>query len=102
MTSLPSGRRLRTTANRSASSLVDEIQKVRPGETVPVEIEILPTSAIFEPGHRLVIEVGAKDDPRSFFQHDDPRDRIERGNVTVHTGGTFDSHVLLPVIPPLA
>ena len=78
----------------------DEIQKVHPGEVVPVEIEILPTSAIFEPGHRLVIEVGAKDDPRSFFQHDDPRDRIERGTVTVHTGGTFDSHVLLPIIPP--
>ena len=77
----------------------DEIQKVHPGEVVPVEIEILPTSAIFERGHRLVIEVGARDDARSFFQHDDPRDRIERGTVSLHTGGRFDSHVLLPIIP---
>jgi len=77
----------------------DEIRKVRPGEVVPVEIEILPTSAIFERGHRLVIEVGARDDARSFFQHDDPRDRIERGTVSLHTGGRFDSHVLLPIIP---
>lgn len=78
----------------------DEVQKVRPGEPVPVEIEILPTSAIFERGHRLVIEIGAKDDPLIQFQHDDPRDRIERGTVTVHTGGSFDSHLLLPIIPP--
>src|SRR5262249_17096155 len=40
----------------------DEIQKVKPGEVVPVEIEILPTSIVLEPGHRLVREVGARDD----------------------------------------
>ena len=77
----------------------DEIQKVQPGEAVPVEIEILPTSAVFEPGHRLVLEIGAHDDPRSFFQHDDPRDRILRGTCTIHTGGEFDSHLLLPIVP---
>ena len=77
----------------------DEIQKVHPGEIVPVEIEILPTSAIFERGHRLVVEVGAKDDPIIFFQHDDPRDRIQRGTVTLHTGRAFDAHILLPIIP---
>jgi len=76
-----------------------EVRKVRPGEPVPAEIEILPTSAIFERGHRLVIEVAAQDDARSVFQHDDPRDRIQRGTVPLHTGGEFDSHVLLPVIP---
>jgi hypothetical protein len=38
-----------------------------------------------------VIEVGARDDARSFFQHDDPRDRTERGSVSLHTGGRFDS-----------
>jgi len=54
---------------------------------------------VFEPGHRLVLEIGAQDDPQSFFQHDDPRDRIARGSVTLHTGGSFDSHLLLPIIP---
>jgi hypothetical protein len=77
----------------------DEIQKVTPGETVRVEVEILPTSAIFERGHRLAIEVGASDDPLIQFQHDDPRDRIQRGTVTLYTGGRFDSHLLLPIIP---
>ena len=77
----------------------DEIQKVRPGEPVAVEIEILPTSAVFERGHRLVLEIGAKDDPHTQFQHDEPRDRIRRGEVTIHTGGRFDSHLLLPIVP---
>jgi hypothetical protein len=77
----------------------DKVQKVHPGEVVPVEIQILPTSAIFERGHRLVVEIAA-DDPMIFFQHDDPRDRIQRGTVTLHTGGAFDARVLLPVIPP--
>ena len=77
----------------------DEIQKVEPGKPVPVEIEILPTSTVFEPGHRLVLEVRANDDPGHFFTHTDPRDRIQRGANTIHTGGKFDSHLLLPIIP---
>jgi predicted acyl esterase len=64
-----------------------------------VDIEIWPTSVVFERGERLLLEVGAKDDPRSFFQHDDPRDRARTGTNTIHTGGTFDSHLLLPIIP---
>jgi predicted acyl esterase len=54
---------------------------------------------VFERGHRLLLEIGAKDDPHTQFQHDEPRDRIQRGEVTIHTGGRFDSHLLLPVIP---
>jgi hypothetical protein len=33
-----------------------------------------------------VLEVGAKDDPQSFFRHDDPRDRVSMGTNTIHTG----------------
>jgi predicted acyl esterase len=77
----------------------DEIQKLEPGAIVPLEVEIWPTSIVVERGERLVLEVGAKDDPLSFFQHDDPRDRARTGTNTIHTGGTFDSHLLLPIIP---
>ena len=80
----------------------DELQKLQPGETVPLEIEVWPTSVVVERGERLVLEVGAKDDPQSFFQHDDPRDRARTGTNTIHTGGAFDSHLVLPVIPGLA
>ncbi|HJW68243.1 MAG TPA: CocE/NonD family hydrolase C-terminal non-catalytic domain-containing protein [Candidatus Binatia bacterium] len=77
----------------------DELQKLQPGEIVPLEIEVWPTSVVVEHGERLVLEVGAKDDPQSFFQHDDPRDRARTGTNTIHTGGAFDSHLLLPIIP---
>jgi predicted acyl esterase len=77
------------------------VQKVKPGEVVPVEVEILPTSIIFKKGHWLVLEVASKDDPRiAPFTHTDPADRIQSGTNTVYTGGTYDSHLLLPVIPP--
>ena len=77
----------------------DEIQKLTPGEPVSLEIEIWPTSVVFARGHRLVLEVGSHDDPRSTFQHSDPRDRVQDGTNTIHTGSGFDSHLLLPIIP---
>jgi hypothetical protein len=51
----------------------------------------------------LVLEVGSKDDPTiAPYLHNDSRDRVtaQRGANTIHTGGTFDSHLLLPIIPP--
>ncbi len=79
----------------------DELQKVKSGEVLTVEIEIWPTSIVFEPGDRLVLEVGSKDDDSTgfYFIHADPRDRIRSGTNSIHTGGSFNSHLLLPVIP---
>lgn len=77
----------------------DELQKVHSREPVAAEVEILPTSAVFARGHRLVVEIASHDDAMIMFQHDDPSDRIQRGTVTLHTGGPFDAHILLPVIP---
>jgi len=78
----------------------DEIQKLAPGEIVPVEVEIWPTSINFEQGETLVLEVAAHDEPRiAPLLHDDPRDRVLAKRITLHTGGRFDSHLLLPRIP---
>jgi len=77
----------------------DEIQKLTPGDAVPVDVEIWPTSIVLPRGHRLVLEIGSHDDARTTFQHTDPRDRVEGGTNTIHAGGRFDSHVLLPIIP---
>ncbi|MDD9935210.1 MAG: CocE/NonD family hydrolase [Myxococcales bacterium] len=79
----------------------DEIQKTAPDQIVPVEVEIWPTCVVLEPGQRLELEVAAQDDPRlAPFTHTEPRDRIQRGKVTLHTGGDHDAHLLLPRIPP--
>jgi uncharacterized protein len=78
----------------------DELQKLAPGEIVPVEVEIWPTSIVFEPGERLVLEIAAHDEPRiAPFLHDDPRDRVLAKTITLHTGGRFDSRLRLPLIP---
>jgi uncharacterized protein len=78
----------------------DEIQKLSPGEIVPVEIEIWPTCIVLQPGHRLELVVSSQDDPRLHpFTHTDPNDRIQTGDVRLYTGGMYDSHLLLPRIP---
>jgi predicted acyl esterase len=79
----------------------DELQKLEPGEIVCVEVEVWPTSVAFEPGDRLVLEVASRDDPQiEPFLHNHPVDRIQTGEVSILCGGEYDSHLLLPVIPP--
>ena len=80
----------------------DELRKIEPGEIVPVEVEIWPTSVVFEPGERLVLEVASRDDPgMTPFLHTHPADRIQKGTGPPCTPAQrTTSHLLLPVIPP--
>ena len=78
----------------------DELQKLVPGEIVPVEVEIWPTSVVFEPGSRLVLDIATRDDPgMEPFLHTHRRDRVNEGELTIHTGPRYPAHLLLPVIP---
>lgn len=78
----------------------DELQKLGPGEIVPVNVEIWPTSIVLWPGERLTLEIASRDDPGlTPFLHTHPVDRVQTGRVTIHTGGEYDSHLLLPLIP---
>jgi len=95
----------------------DEIQLLKKGEAVELDIEILPTSIVVPAGHRLALSVRGRDYEwqkhtgaklSNFknellgcgpFLHNDPRDRpmsVFGGRTTLHFG---DSHLLLPVIP---
>ncbi len=81
----------------------DELQKIRPGEIVPVEIEIWPSSFVLRKGHSLALQVTAHDDPgMTSYGHTDAADRIPAATTTIHTGGDYVSHLLLPVIPASA
>jgi predicted acyl esterase len=78
----------------------DEPQKLVPGEIVPVEVEIWPTSIIFAPGEQLVLEVASRDDPGlDPFLHNHAVHQVQSGSVTVHTGSEYDSHLFLSLIP---
>ncbi|HEY3919226.1 MAG TPA: CocE/NonD family hydrolase [Stellaceae bacterium] len=82
----------------------DRIEKLKPGEIVPAEIEILPSSTLFEAGTRLELSIHGKDGAKyPAFKH---TALVNRGTHAIHCGGRFDSHLLLPVaqgnIVPLA
>ena len=69
-------------------------QPLTPDEIVPVEIEILASSTLFESGSSLAVEVLGRDAARyPAFRH---RRGVNRGYHTIHTGGRFDSHLLVP------
>ena len=69
-------------------------------EIVDVQIEVGPTSWVFQAGHRICVEIGSRDLPGAFpFLHNDKDDRRTGGTVTIHTGPGTHSALLLPVIP---
>ena len=70
-------------------------------DPVPVDIEIWPTNVVFEPGESLrVIVKGTQltHHPGSGFE-------IQYGPLNnagahiIYTGGEYDSHLLVPVVP---
>jgi predicted acyl esterase len=74
---------------------------LQPGERVPVEIEIWPSATRFEAGERLRVLIQGRDTqtqglPNSpFMRHEATRNK---GMHLIHTGGSFDSHLLVPVV----
>ncbi|HEY0336144.1 MAG TPA: CocE/NonD family hydrolase [Burkholderiales bacterium] len=96
-------------------------QPLRPGEIVPLEVELWPTSIVVPAGHRLALTVRGRDYEYAKttgarlsnfknelkgcgpFLHDDPRDRpkaVFGGRTTLHTGPQHPAYVLVPIVPP--
>ena len=76
--------------------------KLKPGEIVPVEIEIWPSSTLFERGEKLQVIVQGSDfnmypGQGATYGH---MASVNRGAHIIHTGGAYDSHLLVPLIPP--
>jgi predicted acyl esterase len=101
----------------------DQKQPLKPGEVVPLDVEIWPTSIVVPAGHRIALTVRGRDYEwqkttgaklSNFkneltgcgpFLHNDPRDRpapVFGGKVTLHMGPQYQSYILLPVVPPKA
>ena len=90
----------------------DERAPVVPGEIYEVDLEIWPMGLALEKGSRLTLMLQGKDFERpgatgplrgvAWFTHDDPVDRPpERfaGTNAIHTGGPYQSYLLLPMLP---
>ena len=71
-------------------------QRLEAGIIVPAEIEILPSSTWFDRGETLRLEIKGQDlYPNRMLQH---KDLCNAGSHTVHMGGDYDSHLLLPIV----
>ncbi|HEY2526545.1 MAG TPA: CocE/NonD family hydrolase [Xanthobacteraceae bacterium] len=73
---------------------------LKPGEVVKVEVEIWPTSMVFEKGHRLRLDIQPRDGLGSahyMHYHAD----YNAGTNTIYAGGEMASYLLLPVIPAI-
>ena len=72
-----------------------------PGEMVPVEVEIWPSGTLFRAGEALRLVIQGHD------LHTYPENAFAQrhawtanaGRHVLHTGGRYDSHLLIPVIP---
>jgi predicted acyl esterase len=71
------------------------MQKLRPGDIVPVEIEIWSSATFFESGSSLQLTIQGHDGAKyPAFGH---RELVNRGLHTVFTGGPYDSCLAIPL-----
>ena len=75
--------------------------KLKAGDIVPVEIEIWPSSTLFEQGEKLRVVVQGSDiytypNERHTNEH---TATVNKGTHIIYTGGKYDSHLLVPIIP---
>ncbi|HEY4465716.1 MAG TPA: CocE/NonD family hydrolase [Streptosporangiaceae bacterium] len=99
----------------------DHRDPLTPGETVPLDIEIWPTSVVIPAGYRLAVTIGGRDfefpgdgpwpavygvpmKGNGIFLHNDPTDRpadVFGGTTTLVAGADRAPYVLLPFVPRL-
>jgi predicted acyl esterase len=74
-------------------------EKLKPGEIVPVDIEIYPHSRIWHKGQQLRVLVSGHYISEGWFM---PLtyETNNKGNHVIHSGGKYDSYLQIPVIPP--
>lgn len=71
-----------------------------PGEAVPLDVELLPSSTLFRAGETLRLVVGGSELPFTGpsglrYAH---ANTVNRGDLAIHTGGRYDSRLVLPLI----
>ena len=72
-------------------------QKVKPGEIVPAEIAILPSSTLFRKGETLRLIISGDSQVFSTRHH---FKNTNKGMCLIHSGGKYDSYLFVPIIPP--
>ncbi len=79
---------------------LDRVEKLKPGEIVPIDVCIWPSSRIWHKGERLRLEIAGRYIRKEGWFEPFSWDIINKGNHIIHTGGKYDSYFQIPVIPP--
>ena len=74
-------------------------QKLRPGEIVPVDIEIYPLARLWHAGETLRINVAPRMVREDTWFLPLVYDTDNKGRHIIHTGGKYDSYFYAPVVP---
>ena len=77
----------------------DEVQKLTPNRAYPLEIELWDSAMVVAAGHSLLLEIGSQNQSGCGMTTQTAEGRIWDADVTLHTGGEYDTHLLLPIIP---
>lgn len=74
-------------------------QRLRPGEVVPLEIPLWPLGMSWRKGEHLRVVVSSHfgQGEREFWMRMFGPELPGKGELIIHTGGEFDSHLLVPV-----
>jgi len=75
------------------------VKPVLPGEVTRYDVEVFPTAALIEPGHRLRLTVTTYDFPH-LVPTKPARRALAGGSYQLHQGGPTPSHLLIPVADP--
>ena len=75
------------------------VKPVVPGELTRYDVEIFPTAAMIQPGHRLRLTVTTYDFPH-LVPTKPARRALIGGSYQLHQGGPTPSHLLIPVADP--
>jgi putative CocE/NonD family hydrolase len=75
------------------------VKPVVPGELTGYNIEIFPTAALIDAGHRLRLTITSYDFP-NLVPPKPARRALAGGSYRVHQGGPAPSHILIPLADP--
>lgn len=75
----------------------ERLLKLGPDEIVPCEVEILASATGFRSGEKLQLIIQGYDiiDVFNRFKHEET---VNTGHHIIHTGGEYDSHLLVPAV----
>lgn len=75
----------------------DRVQKLAPDEIVPVDVQIWPLGMRWSAGQQIQLVIAGQKISGVEFPGLEGPDTVNRGRHVVHTGGAYDSHLILPV-----